>query len=354
VLREIVDDDESGGSMTDIAEKWHAEGGEIPRFPNLDSVMDPAPELLDRLVTSFAPVAEKISTPELYWYPAHIHMWNELIGEQLDGDAVTTLREAAWIVYTTTYWSNVEYVALYGIPDAVTRHGFEPTKATEESFADLVGKLQERYDVLGGSDDDVFAFVPRVLRDFPGGAVYSSAYNGAGIAMWSEPGDLGQRPSHLEVRFGGPLRMTPRDFLRVDYPIPIPGWLQRCRTAYEISVRNHPEEYERVLRGEEGDADLRDLWKESFEFSAANWGSGSHSLDDWTQEFFDEQLFWGMTNTFGYEAVSLTAMKAMIEHDAELARRALRANTIHTVAWATAIPSYLDADYQLPEIQKIG
>jgi hypothetical protein len=325
--------------------------GDPPWFPNLATVMDPAPELLDRLVTEYAPIGAELEADRAWWIGCHLWMVDKFAGEVLAGRSGAPLREALWAICASGYWCNIELQRVYGIPDALINLGFDATVPTAESYAGLVEKLELRYAALEAGGDALLAYVPALLQEAPStGALHGTAYNGGVMALWSGTPPLGQRPAHLEVGLGGPVRMNPRDFLNIDYPIPVPDWLDRWRARYEAAVRAHPDEFERVVSGGDGGVDLREMWSEALAWGVNNWGEGVSSLDEWTQGYFDAQVYWGTVLNFGLEAVSLASIFSLLEHDAEAARQAVTANALQLGAWGVAVLALIDPVGQLPEL----
>jgi hypothetical protein len=341
--------------MTDAATGATAQrlrvDGTPPWFANMAEVMDPAPELLDRLVNEFAPIGVPLEADRAWWIGFHLWMVDKFAGEVLAGHSSTPVREALWAICASGYWCNIELQRAYGIPDALINLGFNATVPTEESYANLVAQLGRRYAALEAGGDALLAYVPDLLQEAPStGALHGTAYNGGVMALWSGTAPLGQRPAHLHVGLGGPVRMNPRDFLMIDYPIAVPEWLDRWRARYEANVRAHPDEFEQVVSGDDGGVDLRDMWSEALAWGINNWGSGVTSLDEWTQGYFDAQVYWGMVLNFGLEAVSMASISSLLERDAEAARQAVTANALQLGAWGVAVLSLIDPVGQLPEL----
>ncbi len=68
------------------------------------------------------------------------------------------------------------------------------------------------------------------------------------------------------------VRINGRDFLRVDYDRPAPNYLNVWRSAFERAVTAHPDTYETLLAGSDGEASLRDIWQNAVAFGNLTWG----------------------------------------------------------------------------------
>jgi hypothetical protein len=323
--------------------------GEAPWFPNLTHVMDPAPDLLDRLVTEWDAIGGDLEQDGAFWLGCHLWMADKLAGEALSGKEAVPLRQGVWAIYMSGYWCNVELQRVYGIPDALINFGMEATVPTEDSLADMVAKLRLRQEMLSKGGDALLDYLQELLREEPcTGALHGDAYNAGVMAIWSGTGPLGERPSHLEVQMGGPVRTNPRDFLNIDYPIPTPSWLDEWRARFEVAVRQRSTEFEAIISGEGSRTDLRDMWRQALAWGSNNWGDNVNSLDRWSQEYFNAQLFWGTVFNFGLEGVSLAALVALLERDEEAARRAVSANALQLGAWGPAVMALIDPSGSVP------
>jgi hypothetical protein len=60
-------------------------GGAPPLLPDLAALMPTAPQLMDRLVSEFAPTAATLSTPQSHWAGLNGWMTDGLSGPVMDG-----------------------------------------------------------------------------------------------------------------------------------------------------------------------------------------------------------------------------------------------------------------------------
>ncbi|HEX5587982.1 MAG TPA: hypothetical protein VFZ17_11795 [Acidimicrobiia bacterium] len=329
------------------ASRWHVDGAP-PWFESLATVLEPAPELLDRLFTEFAPIGAALNTQDSLWVSFHTWVVERLVGEELQGAAPVDQRAAIWAIYATSYWSMLELTVHFGVPPAVLNLGMEPTAPTDDSVADLVAKLTARFDALAAGDAAVREQLSVLQREEPcTGTLHGTAYNSGYCEVVCEQAPLGELPAHLSGETGL-IRANPRDFMRLDYSIAVPTWLRDWRTTFEIAVRAEPDAYERAIVGDGTQKNLRDLWTEALAWGHNNWGGSS--LDDWTQAYYDDMAYYGVVYNFGLEAVSLATFVALVTRDDEAALRALRGNTLYCGSWGAAVMGLLDVDGRLPEV----
>jgi hypothetical protein len=222
------------------------------------------------------------------------------------------------------------------------------TEPTADSVADLVTKLSARQTALAGGGTALLATLPLLLREEPcTGTLHGTAYNSGYCEVVCESPPLGELPAHLRVETGA-IRVNPRDFMRIDYAMEAPSWLKRWRTAYEISVRAHPDEFERVVAGAGGAKDLRDIWTEALAWGHNNWGG--QSLNEWSQGYYDDVLDASVIYNFGLEAVSLASLVALVEGDEVAATRAVTGNALYLGSWGAAVMGLIDPDGKLPAV----
>jgi hypothetical protein len=144
------------------------------------------------------------------------------------------------------------------------------------------------------------------------------------------------------------VRINGRDFMRVDYDRSTPPYLKVWRSAFERVVAADPDRYERLVVGEEGEADLRDIWKDAVAFGNTTWGGDAQ--DDWTDAYWEETIRWSSILTFGMEAAGLAALVALINQDPDAAARAVMGNALYLGATSGWLVGLLDTDAKLPQI----
>jgi hypothetical protein len=329
------------------SKSWRVQG-EPPWFPNLAEVIDPAPALLDRLVTEFAPIGASLATQTAWWMAFHMWAVDRLAGEAMAGTSKDRLREAVWVLYASSYWSTLELQLIYGMPPAVINLGMTAASPSEDSVADFASKFSGRQAALDTGGRTLIDILPTLLREEPcTGALHGTAYNTGYVEVICEVPPLGELPGHLHVETGA-IRVNPRDFMRIDYDMPAPGWLKTWRATYENSVRAHPDTLERVVSGEGKLKDLRDIWGEGLAWGHNNWGG--QSLDKWTQPYFEDVLHWSVVYNFGLEAISLASLTALVEGDEGAAARAITGNALYLGSWGAAVMGLIDPNGKLPDV----
>jgi hypothetical protein len=324
--------------------------GEPPWLGNLALVMDPAPALLDRLASEFLPAGDALATPSAWWLAFHTFVVDKLVGEEMSGASRESLREAVWAIYATGYWGMLEMQVNFGVPPAVINLGMEAAAPSADSVADLAAKLAQRHALLEAGGTALLEALPTLLREEPcTGTLHGAAYNTGYVEVISEYAPLGELPSELQAGTGS-IRANARDFLRIDYAMRAPAWLQQWRRAFEISARGCPGALDRIALGEGGAKDLRTIWTEALDWGHNNWGG--QSLDQWSQAYFDDCLEWSIVFNFGLEAVMLATFVALIDEDVEAAERAVRGNALYLGSWGAAVMGLLDTGGTLPEIAR--
>jgi hypothetical protein len=142
------------------------------------------------------------------------------------------------------------------------------------------------------------------------------------------------------------VRINGRDFLRVDYDRSTPQYLKVWRSAFERAVTADPDRYERFMVGDEGDVDLRDIWKDAVAFGNTTWGG--EAQDNWTDAYWEETIRWSSILTFGMEAAGLAAFVALINQDPDAATRAVMGNALYLGATSGWLVGLLDTDAKFP------
>jgi hypothetical protein len=120
------------------------------------------------------------------------------------------------------------------------------------------------------------------------------------------------------------------------------------RSAFERAVTAHPDAYENLLAGDDGEASLRDIWKSAVAFGNLTWGGDAQ--DNWTDAYWEETIRWSSILTFGMEAAGLAAFVALLNSDPDAAARAVLANALYLGATPGWLVGLLDTDAALPRI----
>jgi hypothetical protein len=144
------------------------------------------------------------------------------------------------------------------------------------------------------------------------------------------------------------VRINGRDFLRVDYDRPAPNYLNVWRSAFERAVTAHPDTYENLLAGSDGEASLRDIWQNAVAFGNLTWGGDAQ--DNWTDAYWEETIRWSSILTFGMEAADLAAFVALLNSDPEAATRAVLCNALYLGATPGWLVGLLDTEATLPRM----
>jgi hypothetical protein len=320
--------------------------GSPPWFPNIAAHMDPAPDLLNRIAAEYAPIAAE-HDPGIVWWGLHNFAIDKLVGLALQGQLRDNLREAYWVVYATGYWASLQQQRMRGVPSAIINLGVPIAPPSEMLVADLAAKHAVRAALLAGNGGALLDAIPGLLREAPGtGLLHGACYNAAATEASSEAPPLGVRSASLAMT-PGMVRVNPRDFMRFDYGIPAPDWLRAWRATYEASVRAHPETYERILAADGDLSDLRALWREAHAWGYNNWGKATEEKP--SQSYFDSSTYWAVVFNFAAEAVAMAAFTALLEHDAEAAKRAITGNALLLGSWGSFVMGLTDPVGQLPD-----
>jgi len=206
----------------------------------------------------------------------------------------------------------------------------------------------KRQAALDGGGDHCLQILPSLLHDDTGmGALWATAYNAGVQVMKTEDPPVGQRRPQRTPRPSA-VRINARDFMRVDYDLPAPQYLKVWRSAFERAVTANPQTYEKIIVGESGQKDLRDIWKHGVGFGNTTWGSGAN--DPWSTAYFDDVLHWSTVVNFGMEATSLAAFVALINQDPEAAKRAVMGNSMYVGMSYGWLMGMLDTGGKLPKV----
>ena len=233
----------------------------------------------------------------------------------------------AWAVYASSYWGGMELREHWGMPPAMKRHGHDAAHAAlPRSAAGHRQLMAQRMAAIRDGGDACLRLLPSILRE-PRRRVPSTAWATTPGSRWSRPrirpsASAGPtaRPKPSVVRING------RDFLRVDYDRPIPQYLKVWRSAFERAVTAHPDAYENLLAGGDGEASLRDIWRNAVAFGNLTWGGDAQ--DNWTEAYWEETIRWSSILTFGMEAAGLAAFVALL-NDTRRRRRPVLCNALY-------------------------
>ncbi|MDO8364365.1 MAG: hypothetical protein Q7V88_15850 [Actinomycetota bacterium] len=325
-------------------------GGGPPLSADFASWIAAAPDLADRLVNEFAPVATTLTTQQAYWIGLNGWITDRLSGPIMNGEVtVDELGAQTWAVYASSYWGGLELREHWGMPPAMERIGMQlPQHPFIEVQQGMVGLLRQRLEAVHGGGAACLQALPAILRDAsPNGPIHGSGYNAGVQVVKTEDPPIGQRRPHRTPRPAA-VRINSRAFMRVDYDMPTPQYLKESRSAFERAVTSHPEEYERIIRGEHGETNLRDVWKTAVEYGNLTWGGDAQ--DGWTDAYWEESIRWSSTVNFGLEAAGQAAFVALLTGDEDAALRAVMCNVIYLGASPGWLLGLLDVEATLPTV----
>ena len=332
------------------AQELRVQGEMPPLMGELAEVMAPDPALLDRLVSEYTAVVA-LSTPQAYWTGLNGWMTDRLSGPIMNGEvAVDEVGGQAWAIYVTSCWGGMELREHWGMPPVIAAMADMAPKAPFHDVQQgVVALMTQRMAAVRDGGDACLALLPSILREAgTSGPIHGVGYNAGVQVVKTEDPPIGQRRPHRPARPGA-VRINGRDFLRVDYDLPVPHYLKEWRSAFERAVTGEPDAYEQILRGGEGDADLRDIWRASVAHGNETWGGDSQDI--WTEEYWSETIRWSSTLTFGMEAAGMAAFVALINHDPGAAKVAVMANALYLGATPGWFIGLLDTQSTLPEVR---
>lgn len=323
--------------------------GRAPLLPELAEVMPEAPSLIDALASEFAPIAERIPTRQAYWLGFNGWITDRLSGPVMEGlMADDAIGERAWAVYASSYWGGMELREHWGMPPVIKNLGLQMQPPFGPVQQDVAGRMAIRQTALHGGGDQCLEILPALLRDHSTyGMVHAIAYNAGVQVVKTEDPPIGQRRPHRTPKPSA-VRINTRDFMRVDYDLPTPHYLKYWRSAFERAVAAHPQTYEQVITGASGQQNLRDIWKEGVNYGNTTWGGDAQ--DVWSNAYFEETVHWSSVLTFGLEATGLAAFVALINRDADAAKRAVMGNALYAGATSGWLLGLLDVNEKLPEV----
>jgi hypothetical protein len=325
-------------------------GGDPPLVPELAAVMPAAPVLMDRLVSEFAPTADTLSTPQAYWVGLNGWMTDWLSGPIMEGKVtVDEVGEQAWAIYATSCWGGMELREHWGMPPALKNLGMTPPSPPfAEVQQGIVQLMTQRMAAIRGGGDRCLELLPSILREpSTSSPIHGVGYNAGVQVVKTEDPPIGQRRPHRQPK-PSVVRINGRDFMRVDYDRPTPQYLKVWRSAFERAVTAHPDAYERLIGGDEGEADLREIWKNAVAFGNTTWGGDSQDI--WTDAYWEETIRWSSILTFGMEAAGLAAFVALINEDPEAAMLAVMCNALYLGATPGWLVGLLNTEANLPQV----
>jgi hypothetical protein len=332
------------------AKELHLVGGAPPLVPELAAVMPAAPALMDRLVSDFAPTAATLSTQQAYWVGLNGWMTDWLSGPIMDGNVTADeVGEQAWAIYASSCWGGMELREHWGMPPALKNLGMTPPSPPfAEVQQGIVMLMSQRMAAIRGGGDACLRILPSILREASTSSpIHGVGYNAGVQVVKTEDPPIGQRRPHREPKPAA-VRINGRHFMRVDYDMATPHYLKVWRSAFERAVTADPDAYEKLLAGDDGEADLRDIWRSAVAFGNTTWGGDSQ--DGWTDAYWEETIRWSSILTFGMEAAGLAAFVALINQDPEAATRAVMCNALYLGATPGWLVGLLDTGATLPEI----
>ncbi|MDB5424061.1 MAG: hypothetical protein JWQ29_1477, partial [Phenylobacterium sp.] len=327
--------------------------GMAPMSPALAKVMPESPALMESLVAEFAPIAAQLPDQEIYWLACNGWMTDHVSGLIMDGKVDGgTVAAHAWAIYASSVWGGVELGHLRQKWDSAPAMQSAMLQQMAARLAkgqeDLAGKMSERLDALAAGPRRCLELLPSLLREqTTTGPVHGMAYNAGVQVVKTEDPPVGRRRPQRPAKPSS-VRINVRDFMRVDYDLPVPQYLKVWRSKFEGAVTGNPDAYEKIIKGEPGEENLRDLWKRAVLLGLTTWGGESN--DKWSDAYFFGALHWSSVLNFGLEAMGLATFVALINQDPEAARRAVLVNTAYlgaTPGWGMGM---MDKTAKLPAV----
>jgi hypothetical protein len=330
----------------------HLTGGEPPLVPDLAALMPAAPALMDQLVSEFAPTAATLLTPQAYWVGLNGWMTDRLSGPIMESSvSADEIGEQAWAIYASSCWGGMELREHWGMPPALKNMGMTPPSPPfAEVQQGVIELMTQRMEAIRGGGDQCLEILPSILREpATSGPIYGISYNAGVQVVKTEDPPIGQRRPQREPK-PSVVRINGRDFMRVDYDRATPHYLKVWRSAFERAVTAHPDAYERLIVGDEGETDLREIWKNGVAFGNVTWGGDAQDI--WTDAYWEETIRWSSILTFGMEAAGLAAFVAVINQDPDAALRAVMCNALYLGATPGWLIGLLDIGAKLPQISE--
>src|SRR6204780_2429752 len=147
-------------------------GGLPPLLPELAAVLPAGPDLVDGLVTEFAPTAATLSTPQAYWVGLNGWMTDRLSGPVMEGKVMADeIGAQAWAIYASSYWGALELREHWGMPPAMKRMGMTlPTPPFPDVQQGIVTLMNQRMAAArDGGDARLRRSPPPPARPSPSG-----------------------------------------------------------------------------------------------------------------------------------------------------------------------------------------
>jgi hypothetical protein len=334
------------------AKKVHLVGGLPPLIPELAALMPPATVLMDELASEFAPTAATLSTPQAYWDGLNGWITNRLSGSVLEGELTAdNIGEAAWAIYATSYWGGMELREHWGMPPALKNLGMTPPSPPfAEVQQGVILLMTQRMQAVRAGGDHCLQLLRSILGEASTtGPIHGVGYNAGVQVVKTEDPPIGQRRPNRQPK-PSVVRINGRHFLRVDYDLPTPQYLKVWRSAFERAVTAHPDAYEELMVGAEGQVDLRAIWKSAVDLGNLTWGGDAQ--DNWSDAYWEETIRWSSVLTFGMEATGLAAFVALLNQDPQAAKLAVMCNAIYLGATPGWLVGLLDRDAELPRVEE--
>jgi hypothetical protein len=341
--------------MTDqaesVAKQLHLVDAEAPLGPEMAALTPAAPELMDRLASEYTATVT-LSTPQAYWTGLNGWMTDRLSGPIMDGEVTADeIGGQTWAIYATSCWGGMELREHWGMPPVIASMG---DAAPKPPFTDVqqgvVTLMTQRMAAIRGGGEECLKLLPSILREpSTSSPIHGVGYNAGVQVVKTEDPPIGQRRPQ-RPHTPGAVRINGRDFLRVDYDLSTPRYLKEWRSAFERAVTADPDAYEQILAGDDGEQDLREIWKNAVAFGNQTWGGDSQ--DPWTEAYWKETIRWSSILTFGMEAAGMAAFVALINQDADAALRAVMCNALYLGATPGWFIGLLNTDAKLPHISE--
>ncbi|NKI16446.1 hypothetical protein HCU74_03325 [Spongiibacter sp. KMU-166] len=325
----------------------YLDGMGVPAVDSLVSLAPASAKLYDELTKGFAPESAALNSPQSYWIAFNAWITNELSRRIMKTEVSDSeFGGFLWAAYASSYWGGMELRENWGMPPAMERLGIALEPPYLETLDNLAATFNSRLSVMAQGNDKCLDYVDDLLHeDLNAGALWNTAYNAGCQVIKTEDAPIGQRRPHRRPQ-PSMVRINTRDFMRVDYELPAPEYLRVLRSAFEVAVTSQPETYEQIIVGKDGQKDLREIWAGGVGFGNTSWGDGAN--DAWTDEYFDDTLHWSTVVNFGLEAVSLACFAALINKDADLARRAVMGNAMYAGMATGWLLGMLNVEGSLP------
>src|SRR5438270_4439895 len=120
--------------------------------------------------------------------------------------------------------------------------------------------MAQRMRAIRAGGGECLRILPSIRRE-PStfGPIHGIGYDAGVQVVKTEDPPIGQRRPHRQSK-PSVVRINARDFMRVDYDLPTPQYLKVWRSAFERAVTAHPDRYEALISGANGETNLREIW----------------------------------------------------------------------------------------------